>query len=282
MTAEMVPLAFPCRGDTLIGVLHLPAKPGPRGVVIIPGAPQYRAGSHRQFVALARDLAAAGIPVLRFDYRGTGDSDGDFVGFEGIGEDIAAAMDALAARAPGVRQVVLWGLCDGASAAAFHAARNPRVAGLVLVNPWVRSQATVAEARVKHYYARRLLSGEFWRKLLSGGLNPARALREFLGTARAARRNGADGGDDLPDRVARDIAAYDGPILVILSGADLTAQEFDRAVLRSPARGAWAARAYVTVRRLDGANHTYSTHGWRSQVHAWTLEWLAAGSDAGA
>ncbi|MFQ5467236.1 MAG: hypothetical protein ACE5DS_03780, partial [Kiloniellaceae bacterium] len=66
MSAEtrVIPLAFPCRGDALIGVLHVPAAPGPRGVVIIPGAPQYRVGSHRQFVALARDLAVAGIAVL--------------------------------------------------------------------------------------------------------------------------------------------------------------------------------------------------------------------------
>ncbi|MFQ5466913.1 MAG: hydrolase 1, exosortase A system-associated, partial [Kiloniellaceae bacterium] len=218
----------------------------------------------------------------------TGDSDGDFVGFEGIGEDIAAAMEALTARVPEVREAVLWGLCDGASAAAFHAARQPRVGGLVLVNPWARSEATVAEARVKHYYARRLLAGEFWRKLLSGKLNPARALGGFLANLRTARGGGngdpgeAEGAGDLPERVGRAIADYTGPVLVVLSGADLTAQEFDQAVLRSPARGVWAARANVTVRRLDGANHTYSTKTWRSQVHAWTLEWLAAGSDSGA
>ena len=49
---------------------------GPRGVLIVTGGPQYRAGSHRQFVLLARFLAARGMAVLRFDYRGMGDSEG--------------------------------------------------------------------------------------------------------------------------------------------------------------------------------------------------------------
>ena len=52
------------------------------GVVIVVGGAQYRVGSHRQFVGLARHLAAHGHPVLRFDFPGMGDSPGDWVGFE--------------------------------------------------------------------------------------------------------------------------------------------------------------------------------------------------------
>lgn len=279
--AEATPIVFPCQGDDLVGILHLPANPGPKGVVIVPGAPQYRAGSHRQFLHLARDLAAAGVSVLRFDYRGTGDSDGDFKGFEALDDDIAAAVDALTAQAPGVREVVLWGLCDGASAAAFYGTRDPRIAGLVLVNPWARSEATLAEARVKHYYTQRLFDAEFWRKLIRFEVNPARALGGFLGNWRTARGGGeADETADLPDRVGRALTKFEKPMLVVLSGADLTAQEFDQAVLRSPARGGWAARENVTVQRLEGANHTYSTAVWRSQIHSWIRQWLS-GDDAG-
>jgi hypothetical protein len=62
-------LAFPCGEDWLYGVLSLPQQPNPRGVLVIVGGPQYRAGSHRQFTLLARSLAAGGTPVMRFDYR---------------------------------------------------------------------------------------------------------------------------------------------------------------------------------------------------------------------
>lgn len=57
----------------------------PLGLLMVVGGPQYRVGSHRQFVLLARDLAAAGIPVFPFDYRGMGDSTGQARDFEGIG-----------------------------------------------------------------------------------------------------------------------------------------------------------------------------------------------------
>ncbi|HWJ93213.1 MAG TPA: hydrolase 1, exosortase A system-associated, partial [Telluria sp.] len=109
-------LAFPCQGDTLYGILSLPAQPNPRGVLVIVGGPQYRAGSHRQFTLLARALADAGIPALRFDYRGMGDSEGAQRGFEHVRDDIRAAIDSFMAETPGLSEVVLWGLCDGATA----------------------------------------------------------------------------------------------------------------------------------------------------------------------
>ncbi len=140
-------ISFECAGDRLTGVLHRPARAAALGVVIVVGGPQYRIGAHRQYVLLARRLCAEGIPAFRFDTRGMGDSDGAFQGFEAIDQDIAAAIDAFQAAEAGLERVVLWGLCDGASAAAFYGHQDPRVAGLILVNPWVRSEATQAEAR---------------------------------------------------------------------------------------------------------------------------------------
>ena len=58
---------FDCDGDALLGVLARPAEPSAVGVVIVVGGPQYRVGSHRHFVLLARRLATAGHPTLRFD-----------------------------------------------------------------------------------------------------------------------------------------------------------------------------------------------------------------------
>src|SRR6185312_9356840 len=140
------------------------------GVVIVVGGPQYRVGSHRQFVLLARALANAGIACLRFDYRGMGDAEGPFVGFTDVGADIGAAVDAFLARVPTLERIVLWGLCDGATASVFHAAADPRIAGLALFNPWVRTQAGEAKTALKHYYARRLADPAFWRKLAAGRL----------------------------------------------------------------------------------------------------------------
>ena len=140
-------LQFGCDGEALVGILSPAAAPAKRGVLVIVGGPQYRAGSHRQFALLARHLAEQGIPALRFDYRGLGDSSGAARTFEDVGADIRSAIDAFQAAVPGLQEVVLWGLCDGAAAALFYGHQDPRVAGLVLLNPWARSAAGLAMVR---------------------------------------------------------------------------------------------------------------------------------------
>ena len=83
---------FGCKGDTLVGILAKPETPAKTGIVVIVGGPQYRAGSHRQFVLLSRSLAAAGYAVLRFDYRGMGDSEGQQRNFEAVSADISVVQ----------------------------------------------------------------------------------------------------------------------------------------------------------------------------------------------
>ena len=77
MSVEEVPFIFDCQGESLIGILHQPVNAASIGILIVVGGPQYRVGSHRQFLLLARSLSANDIPVLRFDYRAMGDSGGN-------------------------------------------------------------------------------------------------------------------------------------------------------------------------------------------------------------
>ena len=128
---------------------------------------------------LARELARAGIPAFRFDYRGMGDSEGEPRTFETIDGDLGAAVHALQ-RETGVARVVFWGLCDGASAALMFAADEPRIAGIVAVNPWARSPRGETSVRLKHYYLKRLFSGDFWRNVRHGRLE----LRRRVGGGR--------------------------------------------------------------------------------------------------
>jgi exosortase A-associated hydrolase 1 len=157
-------LALECEGDALVGVLAVPERPHRVGVLVIVGGPQYRVGSHRQFLLLARALAGEGFPTLRFDCRGMGDGCGELRSFQDIDPDIAAAIAVFQTHCPEVDRIVLWGLCDGASAALlyWYASLDQRVAGMVLLNPWVRSEAVMAKTHIKHYYGQRLLEKEFW------------------------------------------------------------------------------------------------------------------------
>lgn len=292
MSGDETALALPIDQDTLIGVLHRPSGRPSRGVLIVVGGPQYRVGSHRQFVLLARALAAKGFPVLRFDYRGMGDASGEAKSFLEIDEDIRVAADAMFAQFPSLRELVIWGLCDAASAALFYAPNDGRVAGLVLLNPWVRTEGGYAYTLMRHYYLRRIFSGSFWRKLLAGRIS-LRSFHDLAGhLGNALRRDGAiteppsgqekvkdDAGANnspiaFPSRMLEGLQNFRGQVLLVLSGNDLTADEF-RDLMRSSRKWRRALRGRsVTRRDLCEANHTFARKAWRDEVASWTLEWL--------
>ncbi len=269
-------LLVQCEGENLVSILARPDVPTETGVIIIVGGPQYRAGSHRQFVMLSRALAAAGHAVLRFDYRGMGDSTGDLHDFENVNADISAAINSFQANVSELRKVVLWGLCDGASAALLHchAAQDPRIGGLCLLNPWVRSTASLAKTQVKHYYAQRLRQKEFWVKLVSGQV-AWRALAGLVGNlkrALAPQPNRASA--TFQDRMATAWKDFDGHILLLLSGDDYTAREFmDHA--RSSTVWAGALQKITLAQHLvPGADHTFSELRFNSVIEKYTLQLL--------
>ncbi|MCL4722125.1 MAG: hydrolase 1, exosortase A system-associated [Gammaproteobacteria bacterium] len=269
-------LLFEVDACRLTGILHRPEVPGALAVLVVVGGPQYRVGSHRQFLLLARELAAAGMATLRFDYRGMGDSEGEMRSFLDIGADIGAAIDALQARVPAVREVALWGLCDGASAALLYAGSDPRVSRLVLLNPWVRSGQTLAQSYLSEYYGARLLQPAFWKKLLGGQVRIRDSLASFIGNLREARSphpSSAGAPEPLPERLRSALAAFRGRTLILLSGQDLTAGEF-RELARSPDWARLLAGPAITRIQIDAADHTFSRRTWRDAVASHCRDWL--------
>lgn len=190
-------VAFPAAGKQLFGILHRPDSPARKdaALLMIVGGPQTRVGSHRSYTLMARDLCDRGIPVLRFDYEGLGDSEGAFVGFSEAGPSLEAAVSFLAGRIGPQARIVLWALCDGSAACALQASRwKPPVAGLILCNPYVHSAQGKAKAYLKHYYIRRALDPSFWKKLLSFRVNPVTVLLSFAGLVAKASARPSDGG----------------------------------------------------------------------------------------
>lgn len=279
-------LSFACQGERLVGVISLPAAvPATPGapdlaLLVVVGGPQVRTGSHRQFTQLCRAAAAAGVPALRFDVRGMGDSSGALRSFEQLDDDIDAALAALQTRCPHVKRVVLWGLCDGASAILLHAQRraDTRVAGAVLLNPWVRSTQTLAQAHLKHYYRDRLRQREFWLKLLSGRV-AMKALRDLTANVRAARSTGAgarEAGPDMPfqQRMLLGAEGLARPTLWVLSGRDHTAREFEALVGQQPRWQQVLAAARAQRLALEDADHTFSDTAAMARLAEATVAWL--------
>lgn len=277
-------ITFDCSGESLVGVIAQPSIDTPCsgiGVLIVVGGPQYRAGAHRQYVRLARLLAADGHAVLRFDVRGMGDSDGVQRSFEALDDDIAAARQALMRCAPRTTHLVLWGLCDGASAALLYCARRrPHgIAALCVVNPWLRSVETRARTQFRVYYRRRLVEREFWLKLVSGGV-ALRALRELVANLRAGfarastRRANAAERADFRHQMALGWQRFEGDILLVLSADDFTAREFLDGIATLPEWSGALSRRRVTRLDVPGADHTYSTLPARQVVETGVRQWL--------
>ena len=275
-------LDFRCADSLLWGILTRPPSGAPvalTAVVIAVGGPQYRVGSHRQFVLLARRLAEHGFTSLRFDSRGMGDSAGEKSDFESTGPDLHAAVDALRRACPAARQVVVWGLCDAASAAMMYAVSHADVIGIVAANPWARSDASLAAAQVKHYYGARLMQRELWAKLLRGGIDwrgSIGALASNLKKARGLARPDPAGRSDesFQARMATGLAGFHGRMLLIIAANDLTAKEF---LQYTQASALWQGLLVAPrVHRVDvpEADHTFSCRAWRVQVEDATIAWL--------
>lgn len=278
MTIVEEALVIPCAGEELMGIVAKPTQSALRtGVLIVVGGPQYRVGSHRQFVLLSRFLAANGYPVMRFDFRGMGDSTGDLRSFETVEEDIAAALEAFAAACPKLERVILWGLCDAASACLLFvdSKHDRRIGGLVMLNPWVRSEASLARTHIKHYYLQRLLQVDLWRKLLSGQLRLLQAARGlFDNLLKAGIKDGDKNKMSFQDRMLSGLCEFRGASLVILSGNDYTAREF---VEYTTSRSFWQAALNadtVSVMNVPDADHTFSSSVWRAAVEEMTIMWL--------
>lgn len=92
------PIEFENQGSKIFGVIHRPIKKTKvPAVLFCHGLAGHKIGRHRMYVLLAEYLSKAGIASLRFDFRGSGDSEGDFgeMSLEGEVDDAMKALDLL-------------------------------------------------------------------------------------------------------------------------------------------------------------------------------------------
>ncbi len=185
-----LPVTIEAPDGPLFGVLTEPL--GERRelcAVLMNAGAQRRTGPNRMWVEIARRWAARGVPTLRFDLAGIGDSDGDAAALVQVatiyaqtyGRQARAALDALDERGLPRRFIVL-GLCAGGYWSLHTALADERVGTVVMLNPrsliWDESIYGMRRARELR---ERLLVAATWRKAVRGELNLARHLE----TARA-------------------------------------------------------------------------------------------------
>lgn len=152
--ARARPMRFGPSGRELFAMLHTaPSTAVPRlGVVLCPPLGQEAIRAHRTFKVLAERLARAGHTVLRLDYFGSGDSDGDDsqLTLSGMAADVAAA-DAQLREISSAQNTIWIGLRLG-GAAALQAAQSSAIkpAQLLLWDPIFDGQAYLEVLRSGH------------------------------------------------------------------------------------------------------------------------------------
>lgn len=243
---------FTVHGQTVYGMLHAPEETAKApAVAMCHGFTGNRIETHRLFVKMARCLAANGIAALRFDFRGSGESEGDFEQVTVSGEiDDALAALAFLRQQPEVddNRIGLIGLSLGGCVAACAAARDRRVKALAL---WA------AVADLQEVFADRW--GELVQQALEtqgwfdyGGWKISKAFYD----------------DALQVDPLREGLRYDGAALIV-HGTN------DEVVPVDHAHRYHAAFRYTKrLHLIEGADHTFARTDWEGELFAVTLNWL--------
>jgi exosortase A-associated hydrolase 1 len=252
--------AFDCLGSALAATID--DAPGETGLLIVTGGNETRAGAFSSQADLAARIAAAGHPVLRFDRRGVGDSEGVNMGFRHSAEDIAAALTVFRERCPSLRRVVAFGNCDAASALMLSAGAG--FDGLVLSNPWTyeddHSNAPPPPAAIRARYAAKLRNPRELVRLLTGKVDLAKLAR---GLVSASSKGAPPSG--LADAMKAGLARFEGPARLLVAERDRTGQAFV---------SGWNERD-PNLYRCPGADHAYSDDASREWLVGQILAALA-------
>jgi len=268
------------RSASLIGILSRPPselqirRPA---VVILNTGIAHRVGHHRMYVTMARDLAALGHLVFRFDLSGIGDSAsrGDGLSpIEAHQTDVSEALDWLTANL-NVNEAVLIGLCSGADLALSCGYSDKRVVGLALLDPTIPPTARF----YAHYIRRRLIQlrswssfvsgrGRIWEELVSG------RVKSVFGATPALPSSAVD------DRIRKELEQLymksldrNLKLLIVMTGGPWEGRQSYReqifeALPNVPLRGR------VSVEHFRDADHTFTPKGARVRLQELILGWI--------
>lgn len=303
---EIVPVRFRNgEGQQLIGMLHLPDAPvaGRPCILLLSPGVKMRVAPHRMYNKMADTFAREGFAVLRFDFSGLGDAEGEiehtqlshvynniqlgrFVG------DTRAALDWLQAE-HGFHHFIAGGLCGGAITGLLTAEHDRRIIGLLALGIPVALDAGDAQwsahltrgqlDQLRRSYLRKLLEPASWLRLLSFKSDYRviwKSVRRLFDrkTPRPATptRDGLPMDNTNPKFAPAFFAMVESgrPMLHIFSGSDRLAAEFkEKFEERHPGRLA-GYQNRVEIHVIDKANHILAHPDWFNEMQAVSCGWL--------
>ena len=246
---------FDCEGSRLVGTIDGNAD-ATRGLLLVTGGNELRAGAFAGQAQLAARLAEKGFAVMRFDRRGVGDSEGGNGEFRTSGPDLAAALSAFRENCPVLTRIVGFGNCDGASA--LMLAKGAGCDALVLSNPWTFEGTGEDEQEsppevVRDHYRKRLTDPAAIQRLLTGQVSLGKLFGSLLGALRPKAP---------PSSLAQDMASgikdFRSDVMFLIAGRDRTGKAFLATWDKDDPR----------IRICENATHAY--------VEPHAREWLEA------
>jgi alpha-beta hydrolase superfamily lysophospholipase len=265
--------------------------------LILPTGIEPSSGYGDMWARFARRAAVQGVPSLRVDWRGNGESAPHPGGPENVSyglrrtDDVGDGVAWLRGRFPGA-SIVVVGLCSGGYYAVHATAEGAGADRVIAINPqlyWHEGMpatlglddlAPAVEMQLADGLERAVGDGRKWRRLLRGGYHWRDVLRAARGVA--ARRgwlpspgNGDSGllGGRLPRIDLERI--FPGPARTHLVYSD---DDFGLPHLQAHGHAAYTAlmaRPHMRLHLLEGCDHNYSRESMRARLEPLLLEILA-------
>lgn len=313
MTSEVLPVTFQNKaGHRLFGMIHRPVKPCASSAAIIllsPGV-KMRVAPHRLYLDMAERFAALGYPVLRFDFYGLGDSEGeaeeeylaDLYGAVQVGryiDDTIAAMDWMQ-RTYGTQKFIISGLCGGAITGLLTAVRDQRISCLLgLAIPVIldgthidfAKYMTDAQLRgTRDGYVRKLWDLGAWRswvRFLTFQSDYRLIFRSLLkpllvnrGTSSAPQLTGqSEERDNTNPYFAPaffNMVSSSRHVYLIFAGSDRLLWEYETKFVERNRAKLESCKSWYEIHVTKDANHIFSFREWEEDMLDQCSRWLQA------
>lgn len=265
----------------LVGVLtrSLDAPPTDVALVILNAGVLHRVGPNRVHVRLARAVAQAGTPCLRFDLPGIGDSrnvEGAATLLEEAVIGIGQAFDVLE-RHDVAKRFLVFGLCSGADHAFVIACTDPRVVGIAMVDPTVIFPTSKAKAL---RFLKWMVRPGGWLRLLGGRYNVTSRLMGLARDAEAESVGSAKVGMTVSEHRARieqelqGMLERDVQLCYLITGARTQQYQYRRQLFDTFPRLPLERSTRVEI--FPESEHTFHRESERETLREAVLSWVGS------
>ena len=294
-------------GQVLYGTMHKPIERSdslPIVVLLSPGV-KMRVGPGRLYVPLTEMLCAEGFTVLRFDFFGLGDSEGelseellaDVYNHIEVGRYVDDTLSALRwlREEHGAKQFVVGGLCGGAITGLLAAQRDQSAVGLLSLGmtvtlasnsatPGKYLTSTQLDERRKGYF-RNLLSLTSWWRLLTFKSEYSviwHSLRQLFVKKRPVQAPAADA-ENLEQRGNANPlfpSAYfaflerGGKAFMLFSEKDRLQSEYEEKFAEPYAARLVNYEGQIEKHVVRNANHVLAFHEWQQEMVEAARQWM--------